>query len=55
MPEALKNLFTQPIVIGICIGLIIALIVWIRAWFKALAQKSDAAARMDKSKDEITS
>ena len=55
MEEALRNLFTQPIVTGICIGLVIALLVWIRAWFKALAQKSDAAARMDKANAEITS
>ena len=55
MEETLTNLFTQPIMIGICIGLVIALLVWIRAWFKALAQKSDAAARMDKLNDEIAS
>ena len=54
MQEALKNLFSQPIVIGLCIGLVIALIVWIRAWFKELAQKSDAAARMDKLQGEIS-
>ncbi|MFT5623146.1 MAG: hypothetical protein ACI9FZ_001076, partial [Bacteroidia bacterium] len=30
MEDALKNLFSQPIVIGICIGLAIALLVWIR-------------------------
>ena len=55
MQEALKNLFSQPIVIGICIGLVIALLVWIRAGIKALAQKSDAAARMDKANDAIAS
>jgi hypothetical protein len=55
MQDALKNLFSQPIVIGLCIGLIIALLIWIRAWFKALSQKSEAAARMDKLQDEITS
>ena len=53
MEDALKNLFSQPIVIGICIGLVIALLVWIRAGIKALSQKSDAAARRDKLKDEI--
>ena len=55
MQEALKNLFSQPIVIGICIGLVIALLVWIRAGIKAIAQKSDAAARRDKLQDEIAS
>lgn len=55
MEEALRNLFTQPIVVGTCIGLVIALLVWIRAWFKALEQKSTAAARMDKANDEIAS
>jgi hypothetical protein len=55
MEESLENLFTQPLVIGICIGLVIALLVWIRAWFKALAQKSDAAARRDKANAEIAS
>lgn len=55
MEDALKNLFSQPIVIGICIGLVIALLVWIRAGIKALAQKSDAAARRDKLKNEIAS
>ncbi len=55
MEDALKNLFSQPIVIGICIGLAIALLVWIRAGIKALSQKSDAAARRDKLEDEIAS
>ncbi|MFT6236088.1 MAG: hypothetical protein ACJAU9_001174, partial [Lentimonas sp.] len=55
MEDALKNLFSQPIVIGICIGLVIALLVWIRAGIKALTQKSDAAARRDKLEGEIAS
>jgi gas vesicle protein len=55
MQEALQNLFTQPIVIGICIGLIIALLVWIRGGLKARELKLDAAARMDKANAEIAS
>lgn len=53
MEEALKNLFTQPIVIGICIGLAIALLVWIRACFQAREKRLDAAARLDKANAEI--
>jgi uncharacterized protein YceH (UPF0502 family) len=55
MKESLTNLLTQPIVIGFYIGLTIAILVWIRGWIIALAQKSDAAARIDKLNDEIAS
>jgi gas vesicle protein len=53
MQEALKNLFTQPIVIGLCIGLVIALLIWLRSCLKAREIKLDGAARLDKANDEI--
>ena len=54
MQEALTNLFTQPIVIGLCIGLVITLLIWLRGCLKAREIKLDGAARLDKANDEIT-
>ena len=53
MQEALKNLFSQPIVIGLCIGLVITLLVWIRGCLKAREIKLDRAARLDTVNAEV--
>ncbi|MGZ0709599.1 hypothetical protein ACWPKO_14820 [Coraliomargarita sp. W4R53] len=53
MEETLINIFTHPLVIGLCIGLIVALIIWFRSLGKLRMERSAAAAQADRLNHEI--
>jgi len=53
MADALKQFFSQPIVIGLSIGLVVTLIVWIRSLLKSQAIKTAASREAFKLKGEI--
>jgi len=53
MKDALINLFSQPIVIGLSLGLTVALIVFIRGTYKRIALKSQADAKQRELRAEI--
>lgn len=53
MQETLINIFTHPMVIGLCIGLVIALYVWFRSIGKAREARRAAAARADELRAQI--
>jgi len=53
MQETLINVFTHPLVIGLCLGLVFALYVSLRSIGKAREARLAAAARMDELRTEI--
>jgi gas vesicle protein len=53
MKEMLTNIFTHPLVIGLCIGLIAALIIWLRSLGKLRQERSAAATQARALKDQI--
>ncbi|WPJ95739.1 hypothetical protein SH580_20170 [Coraliomargarita algicola] len=53
MKEMLINIFTHPLVIGLCIGLIAALIIWLRSLGKLRAERSTTAAQAAQLNREI--
>lgn len=54
MQDALKNFFTQPLVIGICIGLIVAIALWVRSIIRIRTFQTEARARQNALQAEIT-
>ncbi|MGJ8639957.1 MAG: hypothetical protein ACSHYA_11245 [Opitutaceae bacterium] len=53
MKEALIDLFSQPLVIGLFIGLAVALLISIKSFLRARNLKLEAAAKEDRYKAEI--
>ena len=53
MEETLINIFTHPLVIGLCIGLVVAMVIWLRSLGKLRVERSATAAQADRLQDQI--
>ncbi len=53
MEETLINIFTHPLVSGLCVGLVVALYVWLRAIGKAREARLMATTRADELRTQI--
>lgn len=55
MKETLIDIFSKPLVIGLCIGLAVALYVWLRSIAQTRSQRKAALASENGLRDEIAS